>query len=78
MHRYIKLRTRMMECDVTQAYLAKAMGVGITYLSRRMCGHEAFDTEDMESMAKVLNIPMEKWLEYFYEPKSLRRGRAAT
>lgn len=65
--KFSKLKALMFEQDVSQEYLAKKLGRGVTYLSKRMNAHEPFTTQDMKVIGSVLEIPRERWLEYFME-----------
>lgn len=65
--KFSKLKARMFEQDISQQYLAKRLGKGITYLSRRLNAHEPFTTEDMQAIGLVLEIPRDQWLDYFIE-----------
>ncbi len=65
--KFAKLKTAMFEAEITQADLARATGKGITYISRRMNGHEPFDLEDVRKIGMLLHIDRAQWLDYFME-----------
>lgn len=65
--KFAKLKALMFEQEVTQADIAKAAGRSKTYIASRMTGREAFDLNDMRIIASLLDLPREKWLDYFME-----------
>lgn len=65
--KFAKLKALMFEQEVTQADIAKAAGRSQTYIASRMTGREVFDLNDMKIIAGLLNLPREKWLDYFME-----------
>lgn len=69
--RFSRLKTAIFEKELSQAFIAKKLGRGTTYLSRRMTGREPFTTADMARIGAILGIPREEWLDYFMdEPQS--------
>ncbi len=67
--KFAKLKALMFEQEVTQADIAKATGRSQTYIASRMTGREVFDLNDMKVIASLLDLPREKWLDYFMEDK---------
>ena len=67
---YIKLKVRMIEMGVTQKDLENIMNRSHTYITQRMNGRAPFDTSDMETIGKCLEIPQSEWLDYFYDEQS--------
>ncbi len=65
--KFAKLKAAMYEAEVTQADLARETGKGNTYITRRMNGHQPFDTEDMRKIGTLLHIDRAQWLDYFME-----------
>ena len=65
--KFLKLKLRATECGYRQDELAKAAGMALPTLSRRLNGNQPWDTEQMDSVAAVLNIPFESYPEYFWD-----------
>ena len=65
--KFNSLKALMYEMEVTQDELSKRMGRSGTYINRRFTAKEPFDTEDIKTIAKELNIPKAQWLDYFFE-----------
>lgn len=66
-YRFMKLRLRIMEKQMTHEYVAERIGRSATYLSTRMTGKDPFDTNDIRKLASLLEICPTDWLEYFFE-----------
>ena len=65
--RFAKLKVAMYEAEVTQADIAKRIGAGITYVSRRMNGREPFNTDDIRQIGEMLHLDRAQWLDYFMD-----------
>lgn len=67
-----KLRTKLYDLDIGQAYLAKKLGVSQQSVSNRMRGKYPWTLDEMYIVMDLIKEPAEKLHEYF--PK---RGRVA-
>lgn len=65
--KYSALKTLMYEKEITQRDVAERTGYKQATLSSRFQGAYPWDTEMMEKVAAVLDIPIDQWLTYFYE-----------
>ena len=54
----------------TQEDVARLLGRGRNYVTRRMNGQESWTFEDAAAMAGCLNIPRAEWADYFLEPQT--------
>ena len=63
---YSKLLGRMRECGFTQEQLAKAIGISKYTLNAKLNNKFKFNSEEMLAIAKVLNIPLDEFGEYFF------------
>ena len=61
-----KLLGRIRECGLTQEQLAKAIGKSGYSLNKKLNNKSKFDSAEMLSIGKVLNIPVDKFGEYFF------------
>lgn len=66
-YRFMKLRLKIMEKQMTHEYVAERIGRSATYLSTRMTGKDPFDTNDIRKLADLLEIEKADWLAYFFE-----------
>ena len=62
---HAKLRGAMAACDVDCEYLARKLLRGVTYVSKRMMGHEPWTLAECYQIMDLLCIPHEKLPEYF-------------
>lgn len=63
--KFLKLKSAMVEHDITQAEAAKRIGKGLTYLSERMTGKRSFSFNDARLLGQMLDIPKSEWADYF-------------
>ena len=68
--KFVPLKARMMECEVTQKDLGEALNRSHTYVTKRINGHVPFDTHDMEVIGGLLGIPKAQWLDYFVDDRA--------
>ena len=64
--KFAKLRGRIREKFGTEAAFAKALGVSVQIVSRKLNGNCQFKTRDIEKWCKVLEIPLEDAGLYFF------------
>lgn len=72
--KFHKLRVRFAELELTQKDVAKLSGVAVGTLSNRMTGRQPFRTTEIRRVAAVLDIPPERYGEYFFEDEPKRKG----
>lgn len=65
-----KLKALLYEREMTYPDVAALMGHGLTYVCRRMNGHEPWTFEDAAKLSRVLDIPSAEWADYFMEPRT--------
>ena len=65
--KYAKLKALMYEKDVRQIDLEPGIGRKIAYISTRLNGKEPWNTQEMEAIGTLLEIPREQWLDYFID-----------
>jgi len=65
--KYGALKTLMYEREITQDDVAREIGMPASTLKRRFSGREPWDTDLMERVGEVLDIPIDQWLHYFYD-----------
>lgn len=65
--KFAKLKALLFELEFTQEDVAQALGHGRGYVSARLNGHAPFTLADASKLAHLLDIPEEKWAEYFAE-----------
>lgn len=65
--KFAKLKVLLFEQEFTQDDVAKLLGRGRGYVSARLNGHASFTLSDAGKLARLLDIPKEKWAEYFAE-----------
>lgn len=61
-----KLLGKIRECGLTQAQLAKAIGMTKATLSAKLNNKSYFTAKDMYAIGEVLNIPTSEFGEYFF------------
>ena len=61
------LRIRMLECDYTQAELAKAIGIAPSTLCSRLKGDQPFTLWELAAISKVLDIAPRELPQYFMD-----------
>jgi transcriptional regulator with XRE-family HTH domain len=61
-----KLLGKMRECGITQEQLAKAIGKSEYSLNKKLNNKSKFDSVEMLSIGKVMNIPVDEFGEYFF------------
>lgn len=66
---FYNLRVRFAQCEVTQNEVSRTIGLSPSAMAARMSGRQPFDAWQMESIAKVLNIPPEEYCKYFFDKK---------
>lgn len=62
---YRKLKTRMFEKEVDQAYIAQKLGRSKPYIGDRLKGKQPFSMDDVYTIIEILEIPQEEALTYF-------------
>ena len=63
---YSKLLGKIRECGLTQAELAKAVGMSKTTLSAKLNNQFCFNAREMYAICEKLNIPITEISEYFF------------
>lgn len=63
---YSKLLGKIKECGLTHAQLAKEIGINKSTLSAKLNGKFAFSTDEVLSISKRLNIPVNEMGKYFF------------
>lgn len=63
---HAKLKGRMKELNVRQIDLAKELGMSLSTFSLRIMGVHYFTQSDIAKMIKVLDIPKEQVVDYFF------------
>lgn len=63
--KYAKLKARMFERDVRQVDLVPVLGRGIAYISTRLNAHKPWNTDEMQRIGELLDIPQTEWPDYF-------------
>lgn len=64
--KFPKLRGRIREKFGTEAAFAKALGVSVQIVSRKLNGSCQFKAKDIEKWCKVLDIPLKDAGLYFF------------
>jgi len=64
--KYAKLRGRMIEMGVTQADIAKALGVSKQAVSKKFTGSCGFSQKDILKICDLLDIAIEEIGSFFY------------
>lgn len=65
--KFHKLRVRFAECEMRQGDVAQAAGIAKSTMTARMKGYQPWTSDEIMAVAKVLNIPLEQFGEYFFE-----------
>lgn len=65
--KFHKLRVRFAECEMRQGDVAQAAGIAKSTMTARMKGYQPWMSDEIMAVAKVLNIPLEQFGEYFFE-----------
>lgn len=65
--KFHKLRVRFAECEMRQGDVAQAAGIAKSTMTARMKGYQPWTSDEIMTVAKVLNIPREQFGEYFFE-----------
>lgn len=68
MRKYIKLRQRLVAADADAVEVARRIGRGRSYVSRRFTGQQPWDAADMAILGEWLKIPPEEFYDYFIRP----------
>ena len=68
--KYAKLKALMYEKDVRQIDLEPVIGRKIAYISTRLNGKEPWNTQEMEAIGTLLEIPREQCLDYFSDDQA--------
>lgn len=63
---YSKLLGRIRECGFTQEQIAKEIGISEYSLSKKLNNKSKFYSTEMLAIGKMLNIPVDKFGEYFF------------
>lgn len=66
LYSYRKLKGRITELYGTQAAFAKALGLSVNSVSKKLTGKTKFSQSDVEKWAKLLNISKTEYGEFFY------------
>lgn len=66
MRKFLALRLRILENDMTQKEVAEEAGLAPSTMSHRMTGSQPFTTKEIKSIGKVLHIPAEDYYKYFF------------
>jgi transcriptional regulator with XRE-family HTH domain len=61
-----KLLGKIRECGFTQEQVAKAIGISEYSLSKKLKNRSKFNSAEMLAIGKMLNIPTNKFSEYFF------------
>ena len=69
--KYATLKALMFEKDVRQIDLEPVIGRKIAYISTRLNGKEPWNTEEIQAIGKLLEIPREQWLDYFIDGEAV-------
>lgn len=67
MRKFFALKMKIYECEKTQEEVAKAVGISPSAMTNRMKGRCEFSAREMYVIGRELNIPREKFYEYFVE-----------
>lgn len=68
MHKYIKLRQRLIAADADQSDIARILKRSIPYVSLRFTGKYPWDADEMAQIGAWLQIPHEEFYDYFIRP----------
>ena len=68
--KYAKLKALMYEKDVRQIDLEPIISRKIAYISTRLNGKEPWNTQEMQAIGQLLEIPREQWLDYFIDDQA--------
>ena len=61
------LRIRMLECEYTQAELAKAIGIAPSTLCSRLKGEQPFSLWELAAISRALDIAPQELPKYFQD-----------
>jgi hypothetical protein len=62
---HAKLRGALMERDIDEAYLARKLLRGPTYISQRMMGKKPWAMDEAYMIMDLIHAPLEMLAEYF-------------
>jgi len=68
--KYPKLRGRIYEKFSTIKAFSEALGTSCAYVSKQLNGNSFFTQKSMRRWADLLDIPIEKYYEYFFYNQS--------
>ena len=68
--KFAKLKNLLFEQELTQADVAREIGRGMTYVTRRMNGRDAWTFADAEKLGSLLGISRTEWADYFTEARA--------
>lgn len=63
---YSKLLGKIKECGLTQAEVAKAIGINKATLNAKLNGRYCFTTSEILAVSSILNIPKNEISNYFF------------
>ena len=72
--KFHKLRVRFAEFELTQNEVARRAGIPPSTLTARMTGRLPFNTREIQALSKVLDIPLDRIGEFFFDEPQARRG----
>lgn len=61
-----KIKGRMKELEITQADVAKCLGIAQPTANQKINNVRPFDLEEAEKLSSLLNIEMEEFGRYFF------------
>ena len=60
-----KLRGALMEKDIDEAYLARKLQRGVTYVSQRMMGRKPWPMDEAYAILDLIRVPHDQLAVYF-------------
>lgn len=66
---YGNLLGRIRAVGMTQAEVARKVGISATTFNRKLCGHVEFTQSDIMHLCRVLEIPDNEISDYFFTKK---------
>lgn len=66
-YKYNKLRGRIIETYGSQRKFAERIGLSSNSVSKKLNGKTGFDQNDIVQWSVLLNIPEEKYIEFFFK-----------
>lgn len=62
---HAKLRGALMERDIDEAYLARKLQRGVTYISQRMMGRKPWPMDEAYAILDLIRVPYDQLAVYF-------------